>query len=126
MTAVQTRYNRAISMVVFFLILICWHSCQINIRKSTILTMTYFMKHRQTEQTRSREMKLQPLTLKMKKKNSSNRRHMQPPPGWGHVHDDLCKHLGIDLSTNHPDWYSNLFLNAYINRHVHAEYLKMI
>ena len=22
--------------------------------------------------------------------------------------------------------YSNLFLNAYINRHVHAEYLKMI
>ena len=25
-----------------------------------------------------------------------------------------------------PDWYSNLFLNAYINRYVHAEYLKMI
>ena len=23
----------------------------------------------------------------------------------------------------HPDRYSNLFLNAYINRHVHAEYL---
>ena len=35
-----------------------------------------------------------------------------------YVHGDLCKHLGID--------YSNLFLNAYINRHVHAEYLKMI
>ena len=39
---------------------------------------------------------------------------------------DLCKHLGIDSSTDHPDRYSNLFLNAYINRHVHAEYLKMI
>ena len=42
------------------------------------------------------------------------------------VHGDLCKHLGIDSSTNHPDRYSNLFLNAYINCHVHAEYLKMI
>ena len=27
----------------------------------------------------------------------------------------LCKHLGIDSSTDHPDRYSNLFLNAYIN-----------
>ena len=26
----------------------------------------------------------------------------------------------------HPDQYSNLFLNAYINRHVHPDYLKMI
>ena len=45
-----------------------------------------------------------------------------------YVHGDLCKHLhvGIDSSTDHPDRYSNLFLNAYINRHVHAEYLKMI
>ena len=43
-----------------------------------------------------------------------------------YVHGDLCKHLGIDLSTYHRDWYSNLFLNAYINRHVHAEYLKII
>ena len=43
-----------------------------------------------------------------------------------YVHDDLCKHLGIDSSTDHPDRYSNLFLNAYINRHVHTEYLKMI
>ena len=48
------------------------------------------------------------------------------------MHGDLCKHLGIDLSTNldsstdHPDRYSNLFLNAYINRHVHAKYLNMI
>ena len=25
-----------------------------------------------------------------------------------------------------PDLYSNLFLNAYINRHVHAKYLKII
>ena len=43
-----------------------------------------------------------------------------------YVHGDLCKHLGIDSSTDHPDRYSNLFLNAYINRHLHAEYLKMI
>ena len=43
-----------------------------------------------------------------------------------YVHGDLCKHLGIDSSTDHPDRYSNLFLNAYINRHVHAKYLNMI
>ena len=43
-----------------------------------------------------------------------------------YVHGDLCKHLGIDSSTVHPDRYSILFLNAYINRHVHGEYLKMI
>ena len=43
-----------------------------------------------------------------------------------YVHGDVCKHLGIDLSTDHPDRYSNLFLNAYVNRHLHAEYLKMI
>ena len=43
-----------------------------------------------------------------------------------YVHGDLCKHLGIDSSTNHPDRYSNLFLNVYINRHVNAEYLAMI
>ena len=42
------------------------------------------------------------------------------------AYGDLCKHLGIDSSTDHPDRYSNLFLNAYINRPVHAEYLKMI
>ena len=35
------------------------------------------------------------------------------------MHGDLCKHLGIDASTD-----LNLFPNAYINRHVHAEYLK--
>ena len=40
-----------------------------------------------------------------------------------YVHGDLCKHLGIDSM---DDRYSNLFPNAYINRHVHAEYLKMI
>ena len=39
-------------------------------------------------------------------------------------HGDLCKHLGIDSSTDHLDRYSNLFLNAYINRNVHVEYLK--
>ena len=39
-----------------------------------------------------------------------------------YVHGDLCKHLGIDSSTDHPDRYSNLFLN----RHVHAKYLRMI
>ena len=42
------------------------------------------------------------------------------------MHGDLCQHLGIDSSTDRLDRYSNLFLNAYINRHVHAEYLKMI
>ena len=43
-----------------------------------------------------------------------------------HAHGDLCKHLGIDSSTNLDDRYLNLFLNAYINRHAHTEYLKMI
>ena len=43
-----------------------------------------------------------------------------------HALGDLCKHLGIDSSTDHSDRYSNLFLNANINRHVHAKYLKMI
>ena len=43
-----------------------------------------------------------------------------------HAHGDLCKHLGIDSSTDQDDRYSNLFLNAYLNRHVHAENLKMI
>ena len=42
-----------------------------------------------------------------------------------YVHGDLYKHLGIDSSIDHPDRYSNLFLNAYINRHLHADYLKM-
>ena len=42
------------------------------------------------------------------------------------MHGDLCKHLGIDLSTDHSDRYLNPCLNAYINRHVHAKYLKMI
>ena len=40
------------------------------------------------------------------------------------MHGDLCKHLGIDSSNDHTDRYSNLFLNAYINRHLLAEYLK--
>ena len=31
-----------------------------------------------------------------------------------YVHGDLCKHLGIDSSTDHPDRYSNLFLNVNI------------
>ena len=43
-----------------------------------------------------------------------------------HADGDLCKHLGIDSSTYHPDRYSNLFLSAYINRHAHTECLKMI
>ena len=42
------------------------------------------------------------------------------------MNGDLCKHLGIDSSSDQDDRYSNLFLNAYINRHVHAEYSKMI
>ena len=45
-----------------------------------------------------------------------------------HAHGDLCKHLGIDSSTDLDldDRYSNLFLNAYTNRHAHTEYLKTI
>ena len=56
-----------------------------------------------------------------------------------HTHGDLCKHLGIDSSTDLDDRYSNLFLNAYmddrysnfflnayISRHAHTEYFKMI
>ena len=43
-----------------------------------------------------------------------------------HAHSDFCKHLGIDSSTDLDDRYSNLFLNAYTNRHAHTEYLKMI
>ena len=43
-----------------------------------------------------------------------------------HAHCDLSKHLGIDSSTDLDDRYSNLFLNAYINRHAHTKYLKMI
>ena len=41
-----------------------------------------------------------------------------------HAHGDLCKHLGKDSSTDLDDRYSNLSLNAYINRHAHTEYLK--
>ena len=43
-----------------------------------------------------------------------------------HAHGDLCKHLGIDSSTDLNDRYSNLFLNAYKNRHANTKYLKMI
>ena len=43
-----------------------------------------------------------------------------------HAYGFLCKHLGIDLSTDLNDQYSNLFLSAYINRNAHTEYLKMI
>ena len=43
-----------------------------------------------------------------------------------HAHGDLCKHLGIYSSTDLDDRYSNIFLNAYINRHAHTKYLKMI
>ena len=44
------------------------------------------------------------------------------------MHGDLSKRLGIDSSTDQMifDRYSNLFLNAYINRHAFTEYLKMI
>ena len=38
-----------------------------------------------------------------------------------HAHSDLCKHLAIDSSTDLNDRYSNLFLNAYINRHADTE-----
>ena len=42
-----------------------------------------------------------------------------------HAHGYLCKHLGIDSSTDPNDRYSNLFLNAYINRHAHTEYVTL-
>ena len=42
------------------------------------------------------------------------------------THGDLCKHLGIDSSTDLDGRFSNLLLNAYINRHAHTENLKMI
>ena len=51
---------------------------------------------------------------------------IRPFLSFRHAHGDLCNHLGIDSRIAHPDRYSNLFLNAYINRHVHTEYLKMI
>ena len=51
---------------------------------------------------------------------------IRPLLSISHAHGDLCKHLEMDLSTNLNDRYSNLFLSAYINRHVHAQYLKMI
>ena len=41
-----------------------------------------------------------------------------------HADGALCKHLGIDSSTDLDDRYSNVFLNAYINRHAHTDYLK--
>ena len=41
-----------------------------------------------------------------------------------------CKKMVWDVLSRdvlfRPDRYSNIFLNAYINRHVHVEYLKMI
>ena len=43
-----------------------------------------------------------------------------------HAHGDLCKHLGIDSSTDLDDRYSYLLLNAYINRHAHTIYLNMM
>ena len=43
-----------------------------------------------------------------------------------HAHGDLSKHLGIDSSTDPDDRYSNLFLNVYINRHAHTEYMKYL
>ena len=43
-----------------------------------------------------------------------------------HAHGDLCKHLGIDSSTDLEDRYFESIPNAYINRHAHTEYLKMI
>ena len=43
-----------------------------------------------------------------------------------HSYGDLCKHLGIDSSTDLDGQYSNLFLYADINRHARTGYLKMI
>ena len=46
---------------------------------------------------------------------------IRPSLSIRHAHGDLCKHLGIDSSRD-----LDLFLNAYINRDAHTEYLKMI
>ena len=48
-----------------------------------------------------------------------NVKEMSPRSKLYHFKVEIKKKL-----TYHPDWYSNLFLNAYINRHVHSEYLK--
>ena len=37
-----------------------------------------------------------------------------------------CQPSLFHTCSDHPDRYSNLFLNAYINRYVHCEYLKMV
>ena len=50
--------------------------------------------------------------------------HKLTPISDATSYGDLCKHLGIDSSTDLDDRYSNLSLNAYTNRHVHAENLK--
>ena len=44
------------------------------------------------------------------------------------MYTSICWYLSVDSSTDLDDRYSgsNLFLNAYINRHAHTEYLKMI
>ena len=39
---------------------------------------------------------------------------IRPILSFRHAHGDLCKHLGIDSSTDLDDRYSNLFLNAKI------------
>ena len=54
---------------------------------------------------------------------------LQPFLSIQYVHGDLCKHLGIDSSTDRMIGirsYLNLVLNTYINCHAHTEYLIMV
>ena len=40
-----------------------------------------------------------------------------------YVHGDLCKHLGTNSSTDHPDRYSKLVLNVYRNQGLMHSYV---
>ena len=43
-----------------------------------------------------------------------------------HAHGDSCKHVSTDPDDRYSIGTRNIFLNAYINRHAHTEYLKII
>ena len=43
---------------------------------------------------------------------------IRPCLGIRHAHGDLCKHIGIDSSTDLDDRYSNLFLNGDLCKHI--------
>ena len=59
--------------------------------------------------------------LRCRKNHKENRRQLNRTATVANV----TEALRIDSSTDLDDRYSNLFLNAYINRHAHTEYLQM-